>query len=92
MQRKSEEILCSWRGVSHIMEAVAMLLVLRVESTTPEFIMEYGNINKTGASLEKSLAPGRWYLLVGTYDKNDGARLYVNGSQKAFMPGSQPIR
>ena len=74
------------------MEAVAMLLVLRVESTTPEFIMEYGNINKTGASLEKSLAPGRWYLLVGTYDKNDGARLYVNGSQKAFMPGSQPIR
>jgi hypothetical protein len=48
--------------------------------------------NNTSVRTQESLQPKKWYFLVGTYHKNDGAHIFVDGSSKAFTQGNQTIQ
>ena len=59
-----------------------------------EFTVHHGgsSTNNTSVRTQESLQPRKWYFLVGTYHKNDGARIFVDGSSKAFTQGNQTIQ
>ncbi|MDP6903302.1 MAG: LamG domain-containing protein [Verrucomicrobiota bacterium] len=48
--------------------------------------------NSTPVQTQESLQPRKWYFLVGTYHKDNGAHIFVDGSSKAFTQGNQTIQ